>query len=98
MEIVLFFKSRAAIPALCQKIQFSVINREFVLNGMKLIEVDEGTFEKEHQELVYTCSMHPQIIRNEPGNPHLWNDFGQKSNRKAACRKPFNRALIATYR
>jgi Cu(I)/Ag(I) efflux system membrane fusion protein len=37
--------------------------------GMKLIEVDEGAHSKEeHQELVYTCSMHPQIIRNEPGN------------------------------
>jgi Cu(I)/Ag(I) efflux system membrane fusion protein len=36
---------------------------------MKLIEVDEGAHSKEeHQELVYTCSMHPQIIRNEPGN------------------------------
>jgi hypothetical protein len=62
-------------------------------------KVDEGAhLKEEHQELVYTCSMHPQIIRNEPELPYLWNDFGQKSNRKAACRKPFNRALIATYR
>ncbi|MFT5715141.1 MAG: Cu(I)/Ag(I) efflux system membrane fusion protein, partial [Flavobacterium sp.] len=37
--------------------------------GMKLIEVDKGAHSKEeHQELVYTCSMHPQIIRNEPGS------------------------------
>jgi Cu(I)/Ag(I) efflux system membrane fusion protein len=31
-------------------------------------EVDEAHLKEEHQELVYTCSMHPQIIRNEPGN------------------------------
>jgi hypothetical protein len=43
--------------------------------GMKLIEVDEGTFEREHQELVYTCSMHPQIIRKAWC---LFVDFGQK--------------------
>jgi rubrerythrin len=42
--------------------------REFVPNADETDRSRWGTFEKEHQELVYTCSMHPQIIRNEPGN------------------------------
>jgi Cu(I)/Ag(I) efflux system membrane fusion protein len=46
---------------------------------MRMIEVDEGAHSKEeHQELVYTCSMHPQIIRNEPGNCPIWNDWSKK--------------------
>jgi Cu(I)/Ag(I) efflux system membrane fusion protein len=37
--------------------------------GMKLIKVEENSHsEEKHQEVVYTCSMHPQIIKNEPGS------------------------------
>jgi hypothetical protein len=27
---------------------------------------------------VYTCSMHPEIIQDEPGNADMWNEFGKK--------------------
>ena len=52
-------------------LKYSLLTIAFVLVGFAVyyfVEKANNSATNKHQEAVYTCSMHPEIIRNEPGN------------------------------
>jgi hypothetical protein len=69
------FSAANEVTYTCPMPQDSVLvrNQEIVLNAEWNLVVHE-----KHQDDTYTCSMHPQIVWNEPGIAHLRNDFVQK--------------------
>jgi hypothetical protein len=52
--------------------------REFVLNGMKLIEVDEGAHRGTSGISLHLFDASSNHKKRAWELPYLWNDFGQK--------------------